>query len=103
MANEAFAVWARAVGFGSVMGFRATEHGAPLLARGKSIGVVDGVTAFVAQELLAPLRCAAFHFEHLAQLESFETRMRKIKRDGDLGHAFGRKPLVAEIAGGAEV
>ena len=64
--------------------------------------MIDGVAAFVAQQHLAPFGGAAFHFQHLAQLQRLEARMREIERDGDGGSAFGGEPFVAQVAIGTE-
>src|SRR5580693_3817313 len=89
MANESFAVGARLIGLGRVFGFGAAEYGAPILARGKSIGVIDSVTALMTHQLLAPLRRSPLHFQHLPMLQRLQTRMRKIKRNGN-GRNSGR-------------
>ncbi len=69
---------------------------------GELIGVIDGVAAFVAQQHLAPFGGAAFHFEHQAEFQRLQARVREIKRNGDGAGALGGKPFVAEIAIGAE-
>jgi len=56
----------------------------------------------VAQEHLTPFGGAAFDFEHLAELEGFEARVREVEREGDGGGAGGGEPFVAEVAIGAE-
>ena len=76
IAHEAFAVRPRLIGFGRVFGFGTAEDGVPIVARREAVGMIDGVPAFVPQQLLAPLGRAAFHLQHLMQLESFQARMR---------------------------
>ena len=65
-------------------------------AAAELVGVVDRVADLVAQDLQARSAIAAFHFEHLRQLELFEPRVRKVERDRDAGHAVRRKPLVGQ-------
>ena len=67
MADEAAAVGARRIGFGRVFGFGGAEDALPVGALGEFVGVVDGVSAFVAQEHLAPFGGASFDFQHLAE------------------------------------
>src|SRR5579872_6770443 len=102
MADEAAAVGLRHVGFGRVLFIGAAEGHLPFLSRRESIGVIDGVAALVAQKHLAPFGGSAFDLEHLAQLERLEARMREIEREADGGHAFGREPLVAQVAIGTQ-
>ena len=56
------------------------------------------MAAFMPQEHLAPIGCAAFDLQHLVQFEGLETRMRQIKGNRDRRHAVRREPLVPEIA-----
>src|ERR1700680_3116732 len=51
------------------------------------------------QELLAPLRRAAFNLQHLAELESFQTWVSQVKRNRNGGDACWGEPLVAKVAG----
>src|ERR1700730_5685902 len=60
--------------------------------------MVDRVATLMAQQHAAPLRCSPFHFHHLVELESLEPWMRKIKRNGNCRHAFGREPFVSQVA-----
>jgi hypothetical protein len=60
------------------------------------------MSALVAEELLAPLGSSTFDLQHLAQFERFEAGMGEIKRNRDGRDAGWRKPLVAQVAGGAE-
>ena len=69
------------------------EDLAPALAAAKTIGGVDGVTRFVAQDAHRAFGAAAFDVAHHAALEPLEARMREIERHGDAGHAVGRKPF----------
>ncbi len=64
--------------------------------------MIDGVAAFVAQQHLAPFGGAAFHFQHQAELERLEARVRQIERDGDRARALRGEPLVAQVAIGPE-
>jgi hypothetical protein len=64
--------------------------------------VIDSVSAFMAQQHLAPLRGAAFHFQHQPQFQCLEPRMREIERDGDRARALRRKPFVAEVTIGPQ-
>src|SRR5215831_17881297 len=61
------------------------------------------MAAFVPQELLAPRQRAAFHLQHLVQLQCLQTRMREIERNRDRRHTLRRKPLIAEIADRTEI
>src|SRR2546429_3713262 len=99
MADEAAAIGAGLVGFRRILGLGTAEDLAPVVARGEAIGVIDGVTTLMTQELLAPLRRAAFDLQHLAELESFQTRVSQIKRNRNGGDAGPREPLLAAIAG----
>ena len=64
MADEAAAVGARRVSLGRVFGFGGSEDALPVFALGEFVGVIDGVSAFVAQQHLAPLGGASFYFQH---------------------------------------
>src|SRR5437016_6143060 len=64
--------------------------------------MINGMAAFMAQQLEAPLRSPALDFEHLMEFERLQTRMREIERNGNGGDTCRREPLVTQIAGGAE-
>jgi hypothetical protein len=57
-------------------------------------GILDGVTGFVPKDAHAPVRIAAFDFEHLIQLKFGETRVREIKRNGNAGDTIGGEPFI---------
>ena len=64
--------------------------------------MVDSVAAFMAQQHLAPFGGAAFHFEHQAEFQRLEPRVREIERNRDRAGTLRRKPFVAEIAIGPQ-
>ncbi len=51
------------------------------------------MSGFVAQDAHTPARVPTLGLAHDAALESFETRVREIKRYRDSGHAIRREPL----------
>src|SRR2546430_14919441 len=96
--DKAFAVGPGLVGFWSIFGFGAAEDRSPFRPRRKPIRMIYGMAAFMAQQLEAPLRSPALHFEHLVQFERLQTRMRQIERNGDGGEARRRKTIRPPIA-----
>src|SRR5688500_5375438 len=54
------------------------------------------MTGFVPENTHAPFHVAAFDLEHLIQFQFGQARMGQIKRNGDSGHAIGRKPFLRE-------
>ena len=51
------------------------------------------MAGLVPEDLHAPFRRAALDFQHLRLLEPHQSRVRKIERNGDAGHAVGREPF----------
>ncbi len=99
MADETLAVGARLVGFRQVLRLGASKSFSPIVARGQAVSVIDGMSALVPQELLAPLGRSAFDLQHLAQLEGLQAGMSEIKRNCDGRDASRREPLVPQVAG----
>src|SRR5262249_56224801 len=54
------------------------------------------------QKAQSPRFRAALHFHHYLLFESFQSRMREVKRDGDGRTSFRTKPFVAEVTEGLE-
>src|SRR5260370_31431393 len=92
MADETLAVGARLVGFRQVLRLGASKSFSPIVARGQAVSVIDGMSALVPQELLAPLGRSAFDLQHLAQLEGLQAGMSEIKRNCDGRDASRREP-----------
>ena len=76
---------------------RRSKDVTPLAAAPQTVGVVDGMAGFVAQDAHAPLVLAALHLEHLRLLELLEPRMRQVERDRNRRRAVRREPLVGQI------
>jgi hypothetical protein len=94
---------ARARNVGRAVGSRCrTEALTPALAPVEPVGVVEGVTRLVAQELHAGRASTALHFEHLATLECDEPGVRQVEGNGESRDAVGREPVRGEPDVGPE-
>ena len=90
--DEALAVGLRRVVVGILHVRRAEELLAPPPLT-QLVGVVDGVSRLVPQDLQAPRVGAPLDLEHLRAFELLEPRMREVERDRHTRHAVGREPF----------
>src|SRR5207249_2620127 len=60
------------------------------------VGVVDGMADLVPQDAHARFGIAAFHFEHLRELQLRQPRMREVIWNRYAGNAVRREPLVGQ-------
>src|SRR5512132_3505035 len=98
MLDETLTVGAGPVRFREVFHVAVTEDLYPLLHRRELVCMVVRMSAFVTEYLHAPFRCPALHFQHLMQLELFQTRMSEIERERNNRRSFRREPLISEVA-----
>src|SRR5665213_1107280 len=75
---------------------RGSKDLAPAFSAPQTIGVVERVARFMAQDAHHPARIAALDRAHDAPLEPLEARMSKIKRHGNAGYAIGGEPFLAK-------
>jgi len=81
----------------------ATEDFAIASRASEAIGIVDGMSGFVAEDAHALRFGGAFGLEHHATFESDESGMREIEGDGDSGDPVGSVPAIGEPEVRAEV
>ena len=91
--DEALAVRLGRVVLG-ISGGRAAEELATHPPAPQLVGVVDGVSGLVTQDLHAGRFVAAFHFEHLSELEFRKAGVQQVERHGEARHPVGTEPLV---------
>jgi hypothetical protein len=87
---------------------RVSEEQLPLRVASQAVGVIEDMTALMAEDLHHLRVGSSFHLEHLLPLELHQPGMGEVKGDGDAGDAvgyepFGRQPGVgskAEVTSG---
>ena len=95
MLHVATAGRVRAVDFGILpRGF--SKELLPRVPALKLVGVLEGVAAFMPEDLHELLSGRAFGFQHLAAFKPHQTGMGQVKRDGDARHTVRREPIIRQ-------
>src|SRR5882757_957481 len=95
--HEAAAAGPRPIGVGVRQRSR-PEHRAPVTAPPQTVGRINCVPRFVAQNAHEPVAIAALYFAHESALDADQALVSEVERYGDSWNAVGRKPLLSEPA-----
>src|SRR6185437_10407604 len=97
MLHKTAAAGPRPVGVGIGQRSR-TECLAPGFEASQTVRRINGVPGLVTQNTHQPVAIAAFHFAHEATLETYQSGVSQIERDGDARDAIRREPLLRQPA-----
>ncbi len=95
MTHKALAVWLGRIVVGIRFG-AFSEELAAMPPPPQPEGVLDGMARLVPHDAHAPVRIAAFDFQHLVQFELGEAGMSEIEGDGDAGYVIRTEPFIGQ-------